>query len=69
MLAVSKAKLIAERERIKNLESEFNLKILHAGRSTECPPVMLWLLTDRICVHELTGDAVNFPKPGDTVSV
>lgn len=34
MLAVSKAKLIAERERIKNLESEFNLKILHAGRST-----------------------------------
>jgi len=45
MLAVSKAKLIAERERIKNLESEFNLKILHAG------------------------DAVNFPKPGDTVSV
>lgn len=36
MAAVSKAKLLAERERIKNLENEFNLKILHAGESNEC---------------------------------
>jgi len=31
MAAVTKAKLIAERERIKNLENQFSLKILHAG--------------------------------------
>jgi len=36
MAANTKFKLIAERERIRNLENEFSLKILHAGALTTC---------------------------------